>query len=215
MYGTFKKINMILYSPGAGGNFLTRLFALSDNTQFLWKTGTCDCKPKDHSIAEKLKYYWYFPEKISNWMRDAHLTPVGFELCYQHYDLWERNPIVITCMHYHIFQPYLPTVIGDSINDLKPGTSIKMFLVKSSNELHTRMVKNVRLSSMQDKDTDDLVAKNIKDNMDYDYIDVDLIVNEDTFLTEYHRVCSSMGLEPIDSDIALSFLNNWKQFRID
>ena len=42
-----------------------------------------------------------------------------------------------------------------------------------------------------------------------------MLIAEETFETEYHRVCTSMGLAPIDTELALSFLVNWKQYRVD
>ena len=100
MIKTATHLNLILYKIGQGGNFLSRLFALSENTQFLWVQGTCNCKPIDHSLSEKIKYYWYFPEKINRWMRDAHLTPYGLHLCHTNHDDWESNPIIIANIHY-------------------------------------------------------------------------------------------------------------------
>jgi hypothetical protein len=213
MNKSFERLNLITYPPGAAGTFLTRLFALSEQTQFLWIQGTCDCRPKDHSIAEKLKYYWYFPEKISNWLRDAHLTPSGPHLCHAQYDYWETNPIIISCMHYSHMHVIIPDSPG-SLNGIKKNTIQKIFMVKISDNLFSRLCNNVKLNHLQNKDADSILIEKIKANLDYDYIDMDLLVSPDTFLQEYTRVCESMGLVPIDDDLAISFIDNWKTFRL-
>ena len=207
MQTTAKHLNAILYRPGEGGNFLTRLFALSDNTQFLWVRGTCDCKPKDHSISEKLKYYWYFPEKITRWLRDAHLTPYGLYLCHNSYDYWETNPIIISCSHYshaHIQPGSVPNHIAQ-----------KYFFVKTTDELFQRLKENVNMQVPEDSKAENALKEDILKNREYDYIDMDLLIDGDTFENEYRRVCQSMGLEPIDIELARSFLINWKEQRVD
>lgn len=205
MNPTAKYVNLILYKIGQGGNFLSRLFALSDDTQFLWIQGTCDCRPKDHSIGEKLKYYWYFPEKINRWLRDAHLTPTGLYLCHNYMDLWEKNPIIISCIHYEHLN------IQDIPNHIKP----KYFFIKTSDLLFKNMKNNLNINKVNDEKFDENVRTTLVESASTDYIDLDLLINEETFEQEYHRVCESMGLQPIDTETAISFLHNWKYFRID
>lgn len=205
MNPTARHLNLILYKVGEGGNFLTRLFALSDDTQFLWVQGTCDCKPMDHSISEKLKYYWYFPEKINRWMRDAHLTPYGLYLCHSNHDYWEQNPVVIACTHYHhFFKNQIP-------DHIRP----KYFFVKSSDVLFKKMKKNINIPDVDDEEYAENVRNSFSENEKTDYIDLELLISQDTFEQEYHRICEAMGLKPIDTETALSFMLNWKQLRVD
>jgi len=214
MQTSVKQIKMILYRLGEAGNFLSRLFALSDQTQFLWIQGTCNCTPNNHSLAAKLKYYWYFPEKINLWMRDAHLTPTGFHLCKTHYDYWETNPIVVSCAHYENI------IIGShgprkTVNGVSITIPQKYFFVRTTDDLYNMLRRNVGLGVPSKLENVIKVQNEIAEIAEIDYIDLDMLIAEETFETEYHRVCTSMGLAPIDTELALSFLVNWKQYRVD
>lgn len=198
-------LNIIMYKVGQGGNFLGRLFGLSEKTQFLWVRGTCGCRPKDHSLGEKLKYYWYFPEKIVKWLSDAHLTPYGLHLCHTHPDIWETNPIIISCIHYEHLH----------LNAVPDHLKTKYFFVQCNDTLYQQMKDNVSIAFVNDEEYDENFRNTLKQTKDTDHIDLELLINPETFEMEYRRVCKSMGLEPIDTETALSFLNNWKQHRID
>lgn len=208
MNPTAKKINLILYRPGEGGNFLTRLFSLSEKTQFLWKNGTCGCTPKDHSIGEKLKYYSYHPNQIHDWLHEAHMTPYGLQLLQEHFDYWETNPIIIACVHYtHLYPNNGETIIL--------GKNRKFFFVKSSDQLFDKMHTQLNMGPLQNPFMVNKMTEIIKNQtQDHDYIDLDLLINPDTFLEEYHRVCKSMELEPIDDELAIAFTENWKNIRV-
>ena len=207
-----KILNVILYRPGSGGNFLARLFSLSEEAQILWKRGTCGCLPTGITVEDKLRHYWYFPEKISNWIIDAHLTPVGFEMItdpFRH--LWEEKTTMVTCMHPAHVAGYVADP-RDKIFTNRPELVENYFTVDLSDELFTKMRTNARLPLEWPGDK---TMSEITSLLTTKSINMDMLVNGgDDFLTEYKRVCELMSLTPVDSDIALSFYNNWKSFRL-
>ena len=77
MKNPVKELHYIFYLPGTGGNFMLRLFSLSEDTQFLWIRGSCGCVPANNSLEEKLKWYSFKESDASNWSSDAHLLPYG------------------------------------------------------------------------------------------------------------------------------------------
>lgn len=205
------QINMILYRIGEAGNFLTRLFSLSPKTQFLWKQGTCGCSPNGDSLEEKIRWYWYYPEKIKNWMVDAHQLPVGWEKITHHIPYWEKNSIIVSCIHYHNF--LMNTTDGKYFNP--PGLKMdeRYFSIKVSKENYNILKKNIGYTTKMPQDRTDKI-KDIEKITTVHTIDLDKILSSDEeFLEEYKRVCDLMGLEPIDDEVSVSFLKNWKSFR--
>ena len=196
------ELKLIFYRIGEGGTFLTKLFSLSNNTRFLWKTGTCNCKPKDHSFEEKLKYYSY-TDSIQHWMTDAHLTPYGTYLLHDIFNKWETNSILITCIHYDQYQ----------VHDFESHFPInaKYFYIKISDELRKKMKLEVKATGHIDSPE---IIEKIMNTLDPLAIDMDLLMdNDNSFIEEYRRICSLMDLEPIDNISALDFYHNWKKQR--
>ena len=203
-----KNLNVIFYRIGEGGNFLTRLFSLSDNTQFLWQTGTGGCRPKDHSLEEKLRYYSYH-EHMTNWMSDAHLTTSGAELIYDIHNYWEPNSIIVTCHHYHHFRGELDRYLQQGYA-YREHIKEKYFHIKISDDLYETMKKQIKCNDM-----DDPVHMNtIITTVNSEPIDMDLLMNSDeTFIQEYTRVCALMKLVPVDTTTVLKFYHDWKYLR--
>ena len=208
MLHTAKKLNIIFYNPGTAGNFLTRLFGLSDDTQFLWKSNTCGCRPNNHSINEKLKYYGY-TDKINNWLSDAHMTPYGPALISEHFDTWEFNPIIIMCTHYGVYYDLLKN--NDISIKIYPHANLieKLFHVKVSNPMYISLKRQVGMpDSMAHLDT------HIMDTLNTEPIDLDLMLSNDSaFIEEYTRICLLMSLKPVDSNIILDYYHGWKRMR--
>lgn len=200
MISTAKIINIILYHQGQGGTFLTRLFSLSDNTQFLWKPNTCGCRPINHSIDEKLKYYSY-TDKIKNWGYDAHNTAKGASLVHEYGSPWETNPIIITALHYtyvHSYKKIYPQV----------QVAEKIFCVKSSSELLAKLKNQVNMDNVITSASPDYHKINAE------VIDMDLMMSDDdSMMGEYMRVCKLMMIVPVDSATILEFVHGWKTTR--
>jgi len=203
-----KNLNLIFYRIGEGGNFLTRLFSLSDTTQFLWKTGTCGCRPKDHSLEEKLKYYSY-RDDMQNWMADAHMTPSGAHLLFDIHNNWETNPTIITCFHYHHFIYELESYkqFGYAFRD---NIKEKFFHIKISDNLYDNMRDQIKVHNADKIE----YVNEVINTVNSEPIDMDLLTNSDeTFIEEYTRVCGLMNLVPINTDVVLKFYNDWKRLR--
>lgn len=209
-----KEYNFILYNPGEAGNFLSRLFSLSDGTQFLWTQGTCACVPKDHSLQEKLKWYWYSPDKIKQWLRDAHHIPHGWDMIMIRLRDWEFNTSVITCGHYDTFHFMNDDDMPHIFNPARKEIIERFFAVRVNRENIKRLITtSVKVPRDLDAVTKEVTHRiSVVTTIEDIYLD-DILLGGQFFLKEYHRVCGLMNIVPIPDDVALMFLDNWKSFR--
>ena len=212
-----KELHYIFYLPGTGGNFMIRLFSLSDDTQFLWKRGTCGCLPANSSLEEKLKWYSFKDSDANKWSADGHLVPYGLDL--------RANPMfdnpgtkLIASSH---FLPSLP--FRNSLNLATwTGASIleKYYYINVDEELYTFMNRYLGIDKHSDNHIGG-ISWQLKDNLLNSGITINpihlktMLDGDEGFLFEYKRVCDLMELDPIDDDIALKFFNNWRRIRVD
>jgi len=214
-------MNYIWYRPGLGGNFLQRLFALSDHTQFLWIQGTCGCRPLEFTFAERWRWYYYRQENIKNWMHEAHLMPMHLQLIQGidgHY--WQTEPIMITAGHswlsvdqFDINSPPDPTwrMLIDKIDQ-------RYFYAKAGPTTSELLHRYLRLDKMSDTVLEQELAAGqwLHASVDPHTIHMDAILGtQEEFTAEYTRVCNLMGIMPIALDRAWEFQQNWRRLRID
>jgi hypothetical protein len=213
-----KEVHYIFYLPGTGGNFMLRLFTLSKEAQFIWRRGTCGCLPANSSLEEKLKWYSFKEADTHKWLTDGHLLPHGLDL---HPNSLFPDPgtKAIASSHFFNIRPY-----ENSLNLAKHynnGNILeKYYYIDVDPELYTYMNRYLHADLHKGNEIGG-VSWEIKDQLINCGLEINsiclknIIGGDESFLTEYKRICGLMELTPIDDTIALEFVNNWKNLRVN
>ena len=211
-------MNYIWYRPGLGGNFLQRLFALSDHTQFLWTRGTCGCRPLEFSFAERWRWYYYREDFINHWMHEAHLVPSDLQLAQTIGNNWQTEPIMITAGHYWLsINKFDPLSEPDSSwRLLDDSVDQRYFYVDANQETQDLLQQFLHLDQMKGMDLELKAEAWLQKSLGPEPISMDAILgSQEQFCAEYQRVCSLMAIDPIDLDKAWQFQQNWRRLRVD
>jgi len=207
---TTTDLHIITYLPATGGNFMTRLFSLSDNVKMPWKQGSCGCLPVNSTFEEKWKWLIFKESQVKNWGQEAHLLPFGGNIL-NDYDIpgGKENKNLVICKHFAGWK----LTCNSSFRFTDTNINEHHYYIKVSEENWHFMNRYMHLEiSPQEKEDYDWVLSNI----DIKPIDLDLMLTGDNgFLSEYKRVCAIMNLGPIPDDKALEFFNNWRYLRVD
>lgn len=215
---TIRELHHIFYLPGTGGNFMCRLFSLSEDTQFLWIRGTCGCMPQNTSLEEKLKWYSFKPSDCQRWGSDAHLMPYGVNLNQQHH-FYNPGSKLITTSHYHWHvTPKNGTLALGNPDRVKEH----YYHIDADEELYTFMNRYLKLDANHENKPGGYqwALRNalVNNNQGITLEPISLkkiLADRASFLEEYKRVCACMGLTPVDDEIAVTFVENWKTLRVN
>lgn len=215
MKNPVKELHYIFYLPGTGGNFMLRLFSLSEDTQFLWIRGSCGCVPANNSLEEKLKWYSFKESDASNWSSDAHLLPYG---------VYFQDPTVfynpgtklIAASHFLNHVPYQNTFNFIGRSDITE----KYYYIDVNEDTYRFMNRYLKID-LQEHNTFGGESWQVKDKTLSYGIPVEpiylqkMLDSDQGFLEEYHRVCALMTLEPVGDNTALEFFHHWRKIRVD
>jgi len=216
-----RELHHIFYIPGLGGNFLTRLFSLSDNTFFLWSQGSCGCRPANMSLEEKVKWYTFKESDQFNWSLDGHLFPHGVGMSHPPIfpNLGHKR---ITNSHHDINRIHTVDIKNSTFRfDGRPGVVEKYYYVHSDPEFYSFMNRYLKLNKHSDnvfptgrqwRWQEETLNKGIPISPIYLKTMID---SDEGFLSEYKRVCELMGLTPVADDVALNFFHVWRRLRVD
>lgn len=212
-----KRMNYIWYEPGLGGNFLQRLFALSDDTQFLWRRGSCGCMPLELTFEERWRWYWYRDEAIKNWMWDAHLLPTHLELIWKPYEGWEQGSTLITAGHHWQSKDQVPDLTKpDPQWGQLEGVEEHYYQVQASKDLIKFMNQHLQLDRLVIAPLEPVYKDWFTKSVAPEAIDLEQILGtQQQFEAEYTRVCQLMQILPIDLGRAWQFQQNWRSQRVD
>ena len=212
-----KELHYIFYLPGTGGNFMTRLFSLSEDTQFLWIQGSCGCLPANTGLDEKIKWYTFKDSDAAHWSADAHLLPYGLHI-HENSPFYNPGSKLIASSH---FSNYIPS--NGSLN-LTSFTSFpikeKYYYIDVDPELYTFMNRYLHADRHAGNEIGgtgwQLMNDLISSDIDLQPIHLKPMLDSDEgFLSEYKRVCGLMGLSPVDTKVVLAFFHNWRRLRVD
>ena len=212
-----KSMNYIWYHPGYGGNFLQRLFALSEDTQFLWLRGSCGCMPADLSFEEKWRWYYYDRAEINHWMSDAHLMPEHLDTIWRPDARWQTGSTLVTLGHYWLsYNTFDPASSPDpEWLLLDPKIAQRYFYVDvdpASEELLLKWLPDLKKQGLEEQRGREWLHQARHPEPIYMSR---ILADQNEFTQEYLRVCGLMQLTPIDLDRAWAFQQNWRSLRID
>jgi hypothetical protein len=210
-----EKFHVIFYLPGMGGNFMQRLFGLSDNVFFLWKRGSCGCRPEEFDFKNKWKWYSFTEEQTKNWGQDAHRLPAAGDILQPPINPLDKSTIAIGCTHFSRIAQYDKSYRGNMI--AAPDIIEKHYYIKGSIDTYKFMNRYMRLDRANPRDgmewkTYEWAIENLKlEPIDLEF----MLLGNNEFLSEYRRVCAVMEIQPIQDDYVLEFWNNWLRLRVN
>jgi hypothetical protein len=203
---TLRRLNLIIYRPGRCGHFLQYLFGLS--TQVYSLCGGLD-RSQAYSFRRLHQRYGSWQEHHA-YHRRRHGTDrdhvVEFLTKSQH-------PMAVISCHPHEFtdyvQPYVLSAGQTQIHyyGVKCGLELDLQLEDFMVNRYDPLKKNVVEQAFE------LASNLVVHEFIQDYIDLDLIVNPNTFYAEYLRVAGLMSVPAVSESVSREFYQDWRSER--
>lgn len=204
------KTILIMYMPGYAGNFLLRLFGLSNSLmphleqRILKNLLDSDIPvPEDFDKLSKYKFS-SVPKIYKNW-QDFHRAYADI-LNHSDYRLlnWMSGS------RYNLIFSAHPYEINESFVETDPTDFYYVELDSNLEQWVTQQQKKLNfVARPREKELFDLLKNRY--HMSPIYL-TELLISEQDFVNEYNRVCKSMEIEPCIEQ-ALVLLNDWKSVR--
>jgi hypothetical protein len=199
------KINIVLFNRGSGGNFLARVLTLDPATVCLGKNNI-------ESAVDRCNYYCYdaiaVPPNtpagngLSVWV-DKELNQYYFPLTRGIEQLVQLNQLIIEPIHPDHYQTKLQL--------LGPDDHAKLYYIDPTGcenwvaaQVRHKIMANIKQPLSEDLNS--IIEKQPAEAISLQKI----IESEQTFLSEYVRVCNIMQLKSYP-DLALKIYKTWQQ----
>jgi hypothetical protein len=207
---TVLKTILIMYMPGYAGNFLLRLFGLSNSLmphleKRILKNLLDSNRPVPEDFDKLSKYKFSSVPKIyKNW-QDFHRAHADM-LDYSDYRLLN----LMSGLRYNLIFSAHPYEINSSFVDIDTTEFYYVELDSTLEQWVNQQQKKLNFTQRpMEKKLFDLLKN--KYRMLPIYLSK-LLISEQDFVNEYHRVCKLMNIEPCVEQ-ALMLLNDWKSVR--
>ena len=203
---------IILYMPGHAGNFVARLFSLTDDTMpllsqhYLQHCIESGGIPSDFNRLNRYKFS-HVPEEFDNWQQ-FHNSCADFN-DWPHYNLLnifskEKFSRIVFPLHPHEF-------IANFSNSDSEFYYVDLDLDRWGSWVDTQQEK----LNFYYRDNEHQQFQDLKKNYNMQSISLDrLLESQRSFLAEYARVCELMGVVPLPHQ-ALALRKDWMSVRVN
>jgi hypothetical protein len=203
---TYRRLNLIVYRPGHCGHFLKYLLGLSTQVYSL-------CGGLDRSQAYSFRRLHQRHGSWKNFHTYHHHRHGGDLEQILEFLNKSQHPMAVIGLHPYQLTHYLQPYIASASQ-----TQVHYYRVKCSLELDHQLqdfmvnrfdptVKNVVEQEFE------LASNTFVEQSIQDYIDLDLIVNPESFYAEYLRVAELMSVPTVSESVAQEFYRDWRRER--